>query len=224
MSCRLRSSGWSHLVHYNRVYQTQFLINNTLLLDDLPALSGLGFSSTMSNSLTLVKIILWWSPHCTEACQFQCFRAWSMEKTICIFFAFVDFHMFHEYFRLTQDFLVHHGCHFDWTVHSFCRIQMLLTNGIVTMVEDSDTDSLSTAWVPDKLYTQLMLMLSFRKWKEFEVFHELLRMVPSLEAHLMAFAEDKMIHTAKLVCPIYLRWSIMYPEVHSHGSGRCIRK
>ena len=163
--------------------------------------------------LTPVKIILWRSPHCTEACQFQCFRAWSTEKTVCIFFfAFIGFTMFHEYFRSTQDPLVHHGRHFGRMVHSFCRIQMLLTNGIATMAEDSDTDSLSTAWVLDKLYTQLMSMLSFRERKEFEVFRELLRMVPSLEACLMASSEDEVIHIAELVCPIYLRWSVVYPD------------
>ena len=161
---------------------------------------------------TPVKIIPWQSPHCMEACQFQCFRAWSTEKTVCIFFAFVGFTTFCEYFRSTQDPLVHHGCHFGWTVHSFCRIQTLLTNSIVTMAEDSDTDSLSTAWVLDKLYTQLMSMLSFRERKEFEVFRELLRMVPSLEARLMASLEDEVIHIVELVRPIYLCWSVVYPD------------
>ena len=50
-----------------------------------------------------------------------------------------------------------------------------------------------------------MSMLSFRERKEFEVFRELLRMVPSLEARLMASSEDEVIHIAELVRPIYLR-------------------
>ncbi|KIM51940.1 hypothetical protein SCLCIDRAFT_80872, partial [Scleroderma citrinum Foug A] len=80
------------------------------------------------------------------------------------------------------DPLVHHGCHFSRTVHSFCSIQTLLTNGIMSMAEDIVMDSLSAI-----------------EWKELEVFRELMKMVPGLEARLMASSEDEVIDIADLV-------------------------
>ncbi|KIM63589.1 hypothetical protein SCLCIDRAFT_82334, partial [Scleroderma citrinum Foug A] len=80
------------------------------------------------------------------------------------------------------DPLVHHGHHFGRTVHSFCSIQTLLTNGIMSMAEDVDMDSLSAI-----------------ERKELEVFRKLMKMVPSLEAHLMASLEDEVIDIADLV-------------------------
>ncbi|KIM66056.1 hypothetical protein SCLCIDRAFT_111676, partial [Scleroderma citrinum Foug A] len=81
-----------------------------------------------------------------------------------------------------QDPLVHHRCHFGQTVHSFCSIQTLLTNSIMSMAEDVDMDSLSAI-----------------EQKELEVFCELMKMVPGLEAHLMASSEDEVIDTADLI-------------------------
>ncbi|KIJ64395.1 hypothetical protein HYDPIDRAFT_28335 [Hydnomerulius pinastri MD-312] len=82
----------------------------------------------------------------------------------------------------TQDPLVHHGRHFGRAVHSFCNVQTLLTNGIITMGEDEDIESLPTV-----------------ERREHTVFRELLRMVPGLEARLMASAEDEVIHIADLI-------------------------
>ena len=40
----------------------------------------------------------------------------------------------------TQDPLVHHGRHFGRVVHTFCNVQMLITNGIMMMGERLDED------------------------------------------------------------------------------------
>ena len=53
------------------------------------------------------------------------------------------------------------------------------------------------------LRIQLTLVICSRKWKEFEVFCELMKMVPSLKAHLMTSAEDEVIHIADLVGPCH---------------------
>ena len=50
-------------------------------------------------------------------------------------------------FRSTQDPLVHHGRHFGRAVHSFCSMQTLLTNGILSMAEDPDVELLSAVCV-----------------------------------------------------------------------------
>ena len=50
-------------------------------------------------------------------------------------------------FRSVQDPLVHHGRHFGRAVHSFCSVQTLLTNGIVSLAEESEAESLSAVYV-----------------------------------------------------------------------------
>ncbi|KAF9230893.1 hypothetical protein BU15DRAFT_56750, partial [Melanogaster broomeanus] len=40
--------------------------------------------------------------------------------------------------RTTQDPLVHHGCHFGRAVHTFCNVQMLITNGLIIMGDRAD--------------------------------------------------------------------------------------
>jgi hypothetical protein len=49
--------------------------------------------------------------------------------------------------RTTQDPLVHHGRHFGRTVHVFCSVRMLLTNGLIMMgeLEDRDLETFSEA-------------------------------------------------------------------------------
>ncbi|KIM51107.1 hypothetical protein SCLCIDRAFT_144003 [Scleroderma citrinum Foug A] len=95
-----------------------------------------------------------------------------MQKTVSILFLlFVLPHSIYFVFSLTQDPLVHHGHHFGRAVHLFCSIQTLLTNGILSMAEELEANSLSVAYVAFS--------------GELEVFHELLKMVPGLEAQLM---------------------------------------
>ncbi|KAF9242147.1 hypothetical protein BU15DRAFT_44292 [Melanogaster broomeanus] len=81
----------------------------------------------------------------------------------------------------TQDPLVHHGRHFGRAVHAFCNVQTLITNGLMFMGDESN-EGLTAA---DR--------------KEYAVFRELLRMVPGLEARLMASAEEAMVHIADLI-------------------------
>ena len=46
--------------------------------------------------------------------------------------------------RTTQDPLVHHGQHFGHAVHTFCNLQTLLVNGLITMgSDDADLESLT---------------------------------------------------------------------------------
>jgi hypothetical protein len=42
--------------------------------------------------------------------------------------------------RSPQDPLVHHGRHFRHVIHSFCSVQILLTNGIVMKGELSERE------------------------------------------------------------------------------------
>ncbi|KAF9232356.1 hypothetical protein BU15DRAFT_90680 [Melanogaster broomeanus] len=81
----------------------------------------------------------------------------------------------------TQDPLVHHGRHFGRAVHAFCNVQTLITNGLMFMGDESN-EGLTAA---DR--------------KEYAVFRELLRMVPGLEARLMASAEEAVVHIADLI-------------------------
>ena len=55
-------------------------------------------------------------------------------------------------FRSTHDPLVHHGHHFGWTVHSFCRIQTLLTNGLASLAVESDLETISNGYVLNTSY------------------------------------------------------------------------
>ena len=48
-------------------------------------------------------------------------------------------------FSATQDPLVHHGRHFGRTVHAFCNVQTLLTNGLMYMVNGDGTAT--AVWV-----------------------------------------------------------------------------
>lgn len=70
------------------------------------------------------------------------------------------------------------------------------------MAEDPDMESLSVMCIHDFSVLSQSLTSNFKEWKELEVFRELLRMVPGLEAHLMDSSEDEVIHIADLVCLI----------------------
>ena len=59
--------------------------------------------------------------------------------------------------RSLQDPLVHHDHHFGHTVHSFCSVQTLLTNGIVSLAEESEAESLSAVYVNNSLHQQTNL-------------------------------------------------------------------
>ncbi|KAF9234633.1 hypothetical protein BU15DRAFT_89931 [Melanogaster broomeanus] len=84
----------------------------------------------------------------------------------------------------TQDPLVHHGRHFGCAVHAFCNVQALLTNGILMMGENTDSNLES---------------LTAEERKEYLVFRELLKRVPGLEAWIMQCGEDDVIAIAELI-------------------------
>ncbi|KIM50010.1 hypothetical protein SCLCIDRAFT_146481, partial [Scleroderma citrinum Foug A] len=86
--------------------------------------------------------------------------------------------------RTSQDPLVHHGRHFGRSVHAFCNVQTLVTNGIALMSEDID--------VNDESLTAI-------ERKEYGVFKELLRMIPSMEARLMESSEEMVTTIAELI-------------------------
>jgi hypothetical protein len=143
-----------------------------------------------------------WSCHCgdrTEACSSKRSRVGAKEETVSISLKSVQMDL--TFASTTQDPLVHHGRHFGRAVHTFCNIQTLITNGLVTMGNQSDEDpeSMTAQWVirthvqpPNKTYHS--------ERKEYQVFRELLRMAPGLEARLMESSEDEVIHVADLVC------------------------
>ncbi|KIM50095.1 hypothetical protein SCLCIDRAFT_146313, partial [Scleroderma citrinum Foug A] len=83
------------------------------------------------------------------------------------------------------DLLMHHGCHFRRTVHAFCNVQMLLMNGIVLLSEGANNG---------------LEFFPAMEQKEFKVFHELLCLVPGLEAHLMESSEEEISDITDLVC------------------------
>ena len=64
-------------------------------------------------------------------------------------------------------------------------------------------------------------MLCSSEWKELEIFHELMKMVPSLEAHLMASLEDEVIDIADLVCPFLPLLDLLYILISIPDSERC---
>lgn len=145
----------------------------------------------------------WLAKH-TETSQSHCFGTCTVQKTVSIsFLLFVLPHCIYFAFRSTQDPLVHHGCHFGHTVHSFCSIQTLLTNGILSMVEELEVNSLSAAYVAFLMSGQPFWPPDHREQKELEVFCELLKMVPALEAWLMQSSEEEVINIADLI-----RWVI----------------
>ena len=128
---------------------------------------------------------------------------WNLDRTknrqYFLFLLFVLPHSIYFAFRSTQDPLVHHGRHFGRAVHSFCSIQTLLTNGILSMAEESEANSLSAAYVAFLASGRPFWPPDHREQKELEVFRELLKMVPALEARLMQSSEEEVINIADLV-------------------------
>ena len=57
--------------------------------------------------------------------------------------------------------------------------------------------------------------------KELEVFHKLMKMVPGLEARLMASSEDEVIDIADLVCPFLPLLDLLYILLSIPDSERC---
>ncbi|KAL4061687.1 hypothetical protein V8B97DRAFT_2027224 [Scleroderma yunnanense] len=83
---------------------------------------------------------------------------------------------------ISQDPLVHHGCHVGRAVHAFCNVQTLITNGLHAMSDDAPEDE----------------TLPAVECKEHAVFWELLQSVPGLEDQLMLSSEEEVIAMANL--------------------------
>ena len=47
--------------------------------------------------------------------------------------------------RTAQDPLVHHGRHFGRAIHAFCNVQTLILNGLQTMYDAPEDESLTAA-------------------------------------------------------------------------------
>jgi hypothetical protein len=62
--------------------------------------------------------------------------------------------------RCLGDPLVHHGRHFGRTIHALCRVQALLTNGIIreTEMDTVSEETLSTECVSTKTANTYLLM------------------------------------------------------------------
>ncbi|KAL4063134.1 hypothetical protein J3A83DRAFT_4362700 [Scleroderma citrinum] len=86
--------------------------------------------------------------------------------------------------RISQDPLVHHGCHVGRAVHAFCNVQTLITNGLHAMSDDAPEDETLPAVCSE--------------CKEHAVFWELLQSVPGLEDQLMLSSEEEVIAMANL--------------------------
>ncbi|KAM6493885.1 hypothetical protein JOM56_010246 [Amanita muscaria] len=84
----------------------------------------------------------------------------------------------------TSDPLVHHGRHFGRTVHAMCSVQALITNGILLLGEDGEVTEES---------------LTAEQRKEYNVFQQLLQMVPRLNERLMEGSEEECMSIADLI-------------------------
>ena len=103
------------------------------------------------------------------------------------------------YIRTTQDPLVHHGRHFGRTVHAFCNVQTLVTNGLQAMCDDApEDDSLTSVYVAYFLNKSTILTCCSER-KERAVFRELLQSVPGLENRLMTSSEEEVVEIADQV-------------------------
>ncbi|KAM6493058.1 hypothetical protein JOM56_011192, partial [Amanita muscaria] len=83
-----------------------------------------------------------------------------------------------------SDPLVHHGRHFGRTVHAMCSVQALITNGILLLGEDGEVTEES---------------LTAEQRKEYNVFRQLLQMVPRLNERLMEGSEEECMSIADLI-------------------------
>ncbi|KAF8546534.1 hypothetical protein OG21DRAFT_1426749, partial [Imleria badia] len=82
-----------------------------------------------------------------------------------------------------QDPLMHHRRHFGRVIHAFCNVQMLLTNGVIMMGELAERELES--------YSEPEM--------EFSIFLDLLKLVLSLEEHLMYSSDEEVIAVAELL-------------------------
>jgi hypothetical protein len=98
------------------------------------------------------------------------------------------------------DPLVHYGRHFGRTLHVFCTVGALLSNGILRMGELSEQseDTLTHEFVfPFSSYNAWLT--SARERREHRIFQALLQMIPGLEERLMEGSNEDVIHVAELV-------------------------
>ncbi|KAH6905462.1 hypothetical protein BKA70DRAFT_1504725, partial [Coprinopsis sp. MPI-PUGE-AT-0042] len=84
------------------------------------------------------------------------------------------------------DPLVHHGRHFGRTVQAFCRVQTLIKNGMIRSLQLEAGDITEED-------------MSKREKREHEIYQELLRLSPGIEARLCNGSEEDIFHVAELI-------------------------
>ena len=116
-------------------------------------IESLGHSSIMSNSRRQSGSSSDKAPTVRKRCNSNALELGLRKKPYVFLFRLLSrSHYIRFVFRSTQDPLVHHGCHFGRKVHSFCRIQTLLTNGLASLAVESDLETLSNGYVLNASY------------------------------------------------------------------------
>ncbi|RDB18284.1 hypothetical protein Hypma_000648 [Hypsizygus marmoreus] len=82
----------------------------------------------------------------------------------------------------TSDPLTHRGRHFGRTVHAFCNIRSIITNGLIFLADEPEVENLSA-----------------QERREYRVFRELLKMCVGLEARLTGAREEEATLIADLL-------------------------
>jgi hypothetical protein len=107
-------------------------------------------------------------------------------------------------FSLNTDALVHHGHHFGHTIHALCLVHTLLTNGLLHNVEEANEPE--ECFIKE-LGVYLLYLLSLhsqsamlRQKREYNVYRQLLKMVPLLEEHLLNGSKEEILHIADMIC------------------------
>jgi hypothetical protein len=126
---------------------------------------------------------------------------WDLERNRRSFLVLFLFVLSHMRYRRLADPLISHGRHFGRTLHAFCNIQTLLTNGLKQMSQSANE--------PEETFTpKCVIILSFchlfnsvvsRQQREHDVFQALLKMVPGLEERLAEGIEGDVATIAEMV-------------------------
>ncbi|KAH6887786.1 hypothetical protein BKA70DRAFT_1443450 [Coprinopsis sp. MPI-PUGE-AT-0042] len=90
------------------------------------------------------------------------------------------------------DPLIHHGRHFGRTMHSFCRIYTLISDGLIR------NDAIATGRLELRsLHNELITAL--RERREHELFSQLMAHVPGLEERLYSSAGEYLAYVSSMV-------------------------
>jgi hypothetical protein len=114
------------------------------------------------------------------------------------------------------DSLVRHGRHFGRTVHLFCSVEQLLSNGVsrlrnVNNVEDQNDIDIPTEFVTSFSLPVFHKLKLYREQQEHRVFCSLVRIIPGFQERLLNSSSEEVAQIAALARPIL---SISPPIAH----------